>query len=868
MTTSQEVCLAETAMESRQAQNDKAASHLMCNIAIADITKINVDDFVKQITLIDMSYFAAIKRSEFLSLKWNGRDKKIYAPNIVESTKWFNQINFWVQKEILKYSAVNKRTEMLSYFIKLAKRLVDVNNLYSAMSIISALQVECIYRLRLTWSGLGHRERASYRRLEELFGQQENCRLLREHTASMRLPGIPYLGLYLSDLIYTNVAHPRINGQPTTVWVTKLNTIVDAIAHFQQSRFPYQTNESIRAYLLAQSYIEELQKFLEDANYKVSLKLEPPIQIDTPLPPQTPQGSLPLFSNGSSSTSTERRSASSRSTKSGYTSDQDQATVAATVPRKKSVIPISFKALSKALTLEVDTTEEEVEGNFCGGKSGGKKMALHVPNSVGPLEAIVAAFPKTAPLAGDLSALKGSKQFSPHKLSKSRNSSENDSSECKSSLEVNASDVSTHDQEVQVPFPLCSDSSSSTLTSPSMTCLLCGRSPDNQSSPKKEKQSQTDLISDSTSSANQFNNSVRTSTEIDPLTVEMPIIPVSTSNSVPPKSPKIPFADQSSDIYSAVVAVANLAISQSSSSAVIETQSSSDSHTSFSYSSSSRSKEDISQWPPVSFPFITAMRPACVLCEGPLFRKTVGRLIPPGMDNSGSGSGLMTTSTFSEDSQCVSPASNIAQPQQKHSRNASWKPFWSALVVMEGWSSAYMVYFDAITKKPKRREDFSTSRCQIQPFQKCAIEGGCIDCLPSIGMARHRNGTVDETSFLLTHPGFHKTYRLRPLNAGELKSRGSMVTGTPLTPTPPRRDSRRHFFTLSRKNSVGTTSSTPTHNSASTAFSSLRGRGASAPMLAAAAVTLLNLTDARPTPAVGDWIHALQSTLDRLQPSF
>ncbi|VDO01162.1 unnamed protein product [Rodentolepis nana] len=381
------------------------------------------------------------------------------------------------------------------------------------------------------------------------------------------------------------------------------------------------------------------------------------------------------------------------------------------------------------------------------------------------------------------------------------------------------------------------------------------------------------LSRDSTSSANHLNKSVRTTTDIDPSTVEMPIIPVSTSNpSVPSKSPKISSADQNNDIYSAVLAVANLAITQSPSSAVTEARSSSaaflaDSHTSFNCSSSSRSKEDISQWPPVNFPFITAMRPACVLCEGPLFRKTVGRLIPPGMDNSGSGSGLMTASIFSEDSQCASPASNISLPQQKHSRNASWKPFWSALVVMEGWSSAYMVYFDAIIKKPKRREDFSTSRCQIQPFQKCAIEGGCVDCLPSIGMARHRNGTVDETSFLLTHPGFRKTYRLRPLNTGEVKSRGSIETGTPLTPTPPRRDSRRHFFTLSRKNSVGTTSSTPTHNSTFTAFSSFRGRGASAPMLAEAAVTLLNLTDARPIPAVGDWIHALQSTLDRLHPS-
>ncbi|VDL27131.1 unnamed protein product [Hymenolepis diminuta] len=672
-------------------------------------------------------------------------------------------------------------------------------------------------------------------------------------------------GLYLSDLIYTNVAHPRINGQPTTVWVTKLNTIVDAIAHFQQSRFPYQVNESIRAYLLAQSYIEELQKFLEDANYKMSLNLEPPLMIDTPLPPQSPQSSFPIFSNGSS-ISTERRSASSRSTKSDYTLDHDQAVAAATVPRKKSVIPITFKALSKALTLEVDTTGE-VERDCCGGKSGGKKMSLPVSNSVGPLEAIVAAFPKAALFSGDLSALKGSKEFTSCKPSKSRNNSEYDSSECKSSLGMG--NVSTHDQEVQVPSPPSTVSSSSTLISSSTACLLCGRSPDNQSSPKKEKRSQTHLMSfsvgcDVTSSAKHLNKSA----DIDPSAVEMPIVPVSTSNPGPLKPPKFSSTGQGSDIYSAVMAVANLSISHNPSSANADTQSSPGSHTSFSLPSSTRSKEDISQWPPVSFPFITAMRPACVLCEGPLFRKTVGRLIPPGMDNSGSGSGLMTTSTFSEDSRCASSALNIAQPQQKHPRNASWKPFWSALVVMEAWSSAYMVYFDAITKKPKRREDFSTGRCQIQPFQKCSVEGGCVDCPPSIGMARHRNGTVDETSFLLTHPGLHKTYRLRPFNTRELKPRGSMETGTPLTPTPPRRDSRRLFFTLSRKNSVSTTSSTPTHNSVFPTYSSLRGRGASAPMLAAVAITSQNLTDVRLIPAVEDWIHALQSTLDHLQPSF
>ncbi|CAH8540391.1 unnamed protein product [Heterobilharzia americana] len=257
-----------------------SVSSLAEDAAFADITKVSSEDFAKQITLIELSLFKAIRREEFASLKWNGREKHLYAPNIVASTRWFNQVNFWVQKEILKYSCVSKRTEMLSFFIKISKKLVEFNNLYSAMSIISALQVECIYRLRHTWSGLGNKDRAAYRRLEELFSQDDNCRRQREHMNSTSLPGIPYLGLYLSDLTYTNVAQPRINGKPTAIWFTKINAIIDTIAYFQQSEYSFTVDETLNAYLCAQRYIEELQKFLEEDNYKTSIILEP-----TPTPP-------------------------------------------------------------------------------------------------------------------------------------------------------------------------------------------------------------------------------------------------------------------------------------------------------------------------------------------------------------------------------------------------------------------------------------------------------------------------------------------------------------------------------------------------------------------------------------------------------
>ncbi|CAH8655746.1 unnamed protein product [Schistosoma intercalatum] len=264
-------------------------SSLAEDVAFADITKVSSEEFAKQITLIELSYFKAIHREEFASLKWNGREKHLCAPNIVASTRWFNQINFWVQKEILKYSCVSKRTEMLSFFIKISKKLVEFNNLYSAMSIISALQVECIYRLRHTWAGLGNKDRAAYRRLEELFSQNDNCRRQREHMNSIGLPGIPYLGLYLSDLTYTNVAQPRINGKPTAVWFTKINSIIDKIAYFQQSEYSFAVDGTLNAYLCAQRYIEELQKFLEEDNYKTSLILEPPPTLPTPSLSYLPQ---------------------------------------------------------------------------------------------------------------------------------------------------------------------------------------------------------------------------------------------------------------------------------------------------------------------------------------------------------------------------------------------------------------------------------------------------------------------------------------------------------------------------------------------------------------------------------------------------
>ena len=106
----------------------------------------------------------------------------------------------------------------------------------------------------------------------------------------------------------------------------------------------YQVNETIRAYLLAQSYIEELQKFLEDANYKTSLGLEPPLVME--VAPQT----APPGSSIDNCSASQRRGVSAvarlaavtgltkspPSQASGYISDQEQQQQQQfSLPRKK-----------------------------------------------------------------------------------------------------------------------------------------------------------------------------------------------------------------------------------------------------------------------------------------------------------------------------------------------------------------------------------------------------------------------------------------------------------------------------------------------------------------------------------------------------
>ncbi|XP_020647353.3 ral guanine nucleotide dissociation stimulator-like 3 isoform X1 [Pogona vitticeps] len=266
-----------------------------------------LDEVAEQLTLMDADLFRAVRPFHCTGCVWSHRDKKEnqhMAPTVRATVAQFNAVTSCVITSVLGDLTLRtpQRAHLLEKWISVAQHCRALRNFSSLHAILSALQSNSIYRLKRTWAAVNRESRSTFRKLSQIFSEDNNylnCReilmqeggtesscdgqsspqmpagsslLLRPQSRPVA-PTIPYLGTFLTDLIMLDTALPDflegnlINFEKRR----KEAAILSCIHHLQESCQGYNLslNPSFR------DAFHQHQQLSEEQSYRISRVIEP-----------------------------------------------------------------------------------------------------------------------------------------------------------------------------------------------------------------------------------------------------------------------------------------------------------------------------------------------------------------------------------------------------------------------------------------------------------------------------------------------------------------------------------------------------------------------------------------------------------------
>ena len=227
-------------------------------------------EVARQLTLIDWGLFKRLEASELIEQAWKRDTRAKDAPNVIGLIARSDYVSGLVATEILRQEKPKERAMVISRLLQVADECRGLQNWNGTMAVLSGLRTQPIYRLQETWALLSPKAWELWDTLKEIIKPEDNYTKLRQLMSVPASPAIPFLGVYLGDLIKLDENETYLPGT-RLVNLTKLRAIAEIVFRIQaMQRSPY----SLEIVPGVQEFLTTAPVFGENELFKQSLQRE------------------------------------------------------------------------------------------------------------------------------------------------------------------------------------------------------------------------------------------------------------------------------------------------------------------------------------------------------------------------------------------------------------------------------------------------------------------------------------------------------------------------------------------------------------------------------------------------------------------
>uniref|UniRef100_A0A8B9JBL8 RAS guanyl releasing protein 2 n=1 Tax=Astyanax mexicanus TaxID=7994 RepID=A0A8B9JBL8_ASTMX len=234
---------------------------------------LDASELAEHLTYLEYKSFCKILFQDYHSFVRHGCT--VDNPILERFITLFNSVSQWIQLMVLSKPTAQQRAAVVTHFIRVAQKLLQLQNFNTLMAVVGGLSNSSISRLKDTQTHISNDTNKIFNSLIELVTSCGNYSQYRRRFADCSGFRFPILGVHLKDLIAVHVALPDwTNPEKTRVNLAKtqqLYAILQELALVQTTP----PNTEANTDLLNLLTVSLDQYHTEDEIYQLSLQREP-----------------------------------------------------------------------------------------------------------------------------------------------------------------------------------------------------------------------------------------------------------------------------------------------------------------------------------------------------------------------------------------------------------------------------------------------------------------------------------------------------------------------------------------------------------------------------------------------------------------